>query len=227
MRIVTAGMMMLATAGALHAQEPSAGVLPQIKVVTGGTFGFISEQLVGGIPVKGAPYSAQAVTETTQTLADGNRIVQKSTAMVYRDSLGRERREQTLPAIGPFTAQGDAPQIISIFDPVAGVNYSLNPREHIAMKLPSPPSPPSPPNLGVTKEFKEFNVTVSGSGPGIQTAPALPTVLFYRGPVSPNSKEPPKVEQLGWRLVEGLQAEGTRTTITIPAGQIGNDRPIE
>ncbi|PYS03886.1 MAG: hypothetical protein DMG16_04345 [Acidobacteria bacterium] len=147
--------------------------------------------------------------------------------MIYRDSLGRERREQTLPAIGPFTAQGDAPQIISIFDPVAGVNYSLNPREHIAMKLPSPPSPPGPPNLGVTKEFKEFNVTVSGPGPGIRTAPALPTVLFYRGPVSPNSKEPPKVEQLGWKLIEGLQAEGTRTTITIPAGQIGNDRPIE
>ena len=102
MRILTAGMMMLATAAALHAQEPSAGVLPQIKVVTGGTFGFISEQLVGGIPVKGAPYSAQAVTETTQTLADGNRIVQKSTAMVYRDSLGRERREETLRGIGSF-----------------------------------------------------------------------------------------------------------------------------
>jgi len=139
MRIVTAGMMMLATAAALHAQEPSAGVLPQIKVVTGGTFGFISEQLVGGIPVKGAPYSAQAVTETTQTLADGNRIVQKSTAMVYRDSLGRERREETLRGIGSFTPQGNPPQIISISDPVAGVNYSLNSREHVATKLPAPP----------------------------------------------------------------------------------------
>ena len=218
---------MLLTAVALYAQQPSAPVMGQVRIAPTSTVGFVSDMLVGGNPVKGAPYSAQAVTETTQTLADGTRIVQKSTAMIYRDSLGRERREQTLPAIGPFTAQGDAPQIISIFDPVAGVNYSLNPREHIAMKLPSPPSPPSPPNLGVTKEFKEFNVTVSGPGPGIRTAPALPTVLFYRGPVSPNSKEPPKVEQLGWKLIEGLQAEGTRTTITIPAGQIGNDRPIE
>jgi len=70
-------------------------------------------------------------------------------------------------------------------------------------------------------------VMVSGPGPGIQSAPAPPTVLFYRGGVSPNSTEPPKVEQLGWKLIEGVQAEGTRTTITIPAGQIGNDRPIE
>src|SRR3989454_1152654 len=159
----------------LYAQQPSAPVMGQVRIATTGQFGFVSDMLVGGNPVKGAPYSAQAVTETTQTLADGTRIVQKSTAMIYRDSLGRERREQTLPAIGPFTAQGDAPQIISIFDPVAGVNYSLNPKERIAVKLPSPPSRPNPflPNLGVTKEFKEFNVTVSGPGPGIQTAPAL------------------------------------------------------
>src|SRR2546427_7297951 len=208
----------------LYAQEPSTGAMGQVRIATRGNYGFVSDMLVGGNPVKGAPYSAQAVTETTQTLADGTRIVQKSTAMIYRDSLGRERREQTLPAIGPFTPQGDSPQIISIFDPVAGVNYSLNPKERIAVKLPSPTSLPNLPNLGVTKEF---NVMVSGPGPGIQSAPALPTVLFYRGGVSSNSKETPKTEQLGWKLIEGLQAEGTRTTITIPSGQIGNDRPIE
>jgi len=27
--------------------------------------------------------------------------------------------------------------------------------------------------------------------------------------------------------VEGVDAQGTRTTITIPAGEIGNDRPID
>ena len=36
-----------------------------------------------------------------------------------------------------------------------------------------------------------------------------------------------KVESLGTRTIEGVEAEGTRATITIPAGQIGNDRPIE
>src|SRR5207247_7159550 len=144
-------------------------------------------------------------------------------AVIYRDSLGRQRREQTLPAIGPFTPQGDPPQIISISDPVAGVNYSLNPKERIAVKLPSPPSLPNLPNQTVTKAF---NVMVSGPGSAIQSPPAHPTMIIFRG-AAPNSNEPPKVDQLGWKLIEGLQAEGSRTTITIPAGQIGNDRPIE
>ena len=42
----------------------------------------------------GKPYAAEAITESTQVLADGNRIVQKSTTRVYRDSEGRTRREQ-------------------------------------------------------------------------------------------------------------------------------------
>src|SRR5437899_1263389 len=217
MRIVTAGMMMLLATAALHAQEQSAGVLAQTRVVTGGTFGFISEQLVGGTPVKGAPYSGQAVTETTQTLADGNRIGQKSTAMVYRDSLGRERREETLPAIASFTPQGDPPQIISISDPVAGVNYSLNSKEHVAIKLPALPPLPQAGSEG------KFNVFFNKAG--VAAAGTASRVMIYRA--GPNANGAPRLEQLGWKLIEGVQAEGTRTTITIPAGQIGNDRPIE
>src|SRR5437588_5030732 len=132
MRIVTAGMMMLATAAALHAQEPSAGVLPQVKIVTGGTFGFISEQLVGGTPVKGAPYSAQAVTETTQVLADGNRISRKNVSMVARDSEGRTRREENLSAVGPWSAEGQSHTMVFINDPVAQANYVLDATKHSA-----------------------------------------------------------------------------------------------
>ena len=35
-----------------------------------------------------------------------------------------------------------------------------------------------------------------------------------------------KKESLGKQTIEGVEAEGTRTTIEIPAGQIGNDKPI-
>jgi hypothetical protein len=215
MKILTIGTMILSMSGLVFAQEP-----PQFQLFTGGTFGFISEQLVGGNPIKSAPYSAQAVTETTQTLADGNRIVQKSTSTVYRDSLGRERREETLPAIGSLTPQPDSPQIISISDPVAGVNYSLNTREHVAIKLPpTPPLPPLPPGGGDRK----FNVIVNQGGPG--PGAAAGRVMFYRK--DSTTQTAPNVEQLGWKVIEGLQAEGTRSTITIPAGQVGNDRPIE
>src|SRR5260221_5895022 len=37
------------------------------------TFAFVAGELVGGSPVKGAPYSGNAGTDTTQTLADRNR----------------------------------------------------------------------------------------------------------------------------------------------------------
>jgi len=36
-----------------------------------------------------------------------------------------------------------------------------------------------------------------------------------------------KTDTLGKRIIEGVEAEGTRTVITIPAGQIGNDLPLE
>jgi hypothetical protein len=36
-----------------------------------------------------------------------------------------------------------------------------------------------------------------------------------------------KTEQLGKRMIEGVEAEGTRTTMTIPANSVGNDLPIE
>jgi hypothetical protein len=222
MRTITIAL--FAAAGAVYAQEPPANMMAQVKVVTGGNFGFISEKLVGGNPVKGAPYSAQAVTETTQTLADGNRIVQKSTATRYRDSEGRERREQTLSMIGPFTAQGDAPQIISISDPVTGVNYSLNPKEKIAVKLPTPlPGLPGVPAGGVKEKF---DVTFSTAGPGVALGSRAAQVMIYKGsPVGGNAA--PKVEQLGTKVIAGVQTDGTRTTITIPAGQMGNERAID
>ncbi len=36
-----------------------------------------------------------------------------------------------------------------------------------------------------------------------------------------------KTESLGTQTIEGVSAEGTRTTRTIPAGEIGNERALE
>ncbi|HYE64022.1 MAG TPA: hypothetical protein VD966_00485, partial [Pyrinomonadaceae bacterium] len=103
------------------------------------TFSFVSSEMsFDRKVVKGAPYSAEAVTETVQTLSDGNRIVRKTSATVYRDSEGRTRRDQTLGSIGPFAAAGDPPQTFFINDPVAGVNYILDPRSRTARKLTIP-----------------------------------------------------------------------------------------
>lgn len=85
--------------------------------------------------VKGAPYSAESVTESAQLLADGNRITRTSKASIYRDSEGRTRRDQTLNHIGPWATADEAPQTIFINDPVAGTNYTLHPRNRTAQKV--------------------------------------------------------------------------------------------
>jgi TonB family protein len=89
-----------------------------------------------GKVVKGKPYSADIVTEHIQTLGDGNRIVRRSTASVARDSEGRTRQEAVVMAFGPLAeAMRDLPKHVTIYDPVAGTTYMLNPKDKTASKM--------------------------------------------------------------------------------------------
>ena len=75
----------------------------------------------GGKVVTGAPFSAVAVGETKQTLADGTTISRKFQTNLFRDAQGRFRKEVTMPAIGPLAASGKHPRsFVVIQDPVAG-----------------------------------------------------------------------------------------------------------
>jgi hypothetical protein len=237
MTIVKQSALLLLFGGALVAQQSdvtfTTGPGPGMPGGLGPhTFAFVSGELLGGNPVKGAPYSGNAVTETAQTLTDGNRIVNRTTATVYRDGEGRERREQSIPNIGPFTAQGAPVTTIFLLDPVAGVHYSLNPNDKTAVKLPVPPAgtfPPMPPGAhGEVKVIMQHG-PVAGMTAGVSMVPPMagPHVMIYNKSAAGPAPNPPTVEQLGTKVVEGVQAEGTRTTITIPAGQIGNDKPLQ
>jgi len=179
------------------------------------TFAFVSSELSGGEKlVKGAPYSGEAVTETVQVLSDGNRITRKNTAQVYRDSEGRSRRDQTLGGVGPWGPANESFQRVFIYDPVAGAHYVLNPQEHSARKMPIPP----PDTQGQSSALR----TESGGRP----RPGR----FLRGlggGLSPLESENAQKESLGKQVMEGLQVEGTRSTVTIEAGKIGNELPIQ
>jgi hypothetical protein len=78
--------------------------------------------------VKGAPFSAEAVSESVQVLLDGNRIVRRSTSRLFRDAEGRSRREDLPKQIGLPGAVVNVPESITIYDPVSGLRYSLNPK---------------------------------------------------------------------------------------------------
>jgi hypothetical protein len=154
----------------------------------------------GGKVVKGAPFSAVALSESTQTLADGNQITRKTQTNLYRDSQGRFRKEVTLPAIGLLAASGQPHSLVMINDPVAGANYVLEADEKIARKMPGPGRMGGGPKGGngdvVYRDFKK--------------APETSV----------------KKESLGTQVINGVSAEGTRFTRTIAAGEIGNVKPI-
>src|ERR1700704_2404085 len=187
------------------------------------TFTFVNSEFSFDKLVKGAPYSAQAVTEMTQILSDGNRIVNSSSAAVYRDGEGRTRREQTLKAIGNFTFSGEPVMTISINDPVAGVAYVLEPHGHTARKIQGfhmEPGSPGRIKLAPAEEGFTFNTTTNG---------AVTVKLATAEARMREEKERTgfRKEDLGTQSVEGVNAVGTRSTITIPSGQIGNERAIE
>ena len=194
--------------------------------------------------VKNSPFSAYAVSESVQTLADGNRIVRSSTTKLHRNSEGRFRRELKNGSGGLFGTAFSYGPGVTILDPVAGHRYLLDPALRTArtavLRVPRPlrqrgespadvPRPPSPPDevAPVVKVVAPADVTV-----------AVPEVYRALAPsdigggievltTAARSTYDSRTEELGSRNIEGVEADGTRTTTTIPANAIGNERPIE
>src|SRR5262245_9148132 len=173
----------------------------QLKVV-GAKIGF--EMKV----VKGAPYSATAEAETIQALPDGNRIRNKTTTLVYRDSEGRTRRE----VVGKDKS---LPTEVFISDPASGVNLSLDTRQRVAVK-----SQVNLQELDLVKMKPALDMEMKrqeqASG---QPARAEDEEIVKK-------KRQPIAESLGQQVIEGVQCEGRRSTLTIPADEVGNEQPI-
>jgi hypothetical protein len=195
-------------------------------------FAWSSEAFEGKQPVKNAPYSATGVTELEQTLGDGNRIKQTTRSLLARDREGRTRKELTLGAVGPLAA-GDG-KMVFLNDPISGTNYTLDTEKRVARKLPRPDVVmPQIIAKGKALDSKTieriehdesfFNTPVPP--PGVPGPLPMIQPLGALG-LSAKKLPAPKTEDLGTQVIEGVRAQGTRTTSTIPAGAIGNERPI-
>jgi hypothetical protein len=254
--LAAAALLSLAFATVAFAQQPptAEGVVIKQRIIQGpegappppdANFVFMASEIFGGKTVKGVPYSAETFTETIQTLADGNRIVRRTTSLVYRDSAGRTRREQSFKNLEIFGGGSEEPtQTVFINDPVAGVSYMLDSRSRTARK-----------SVPLTFEFTKTGETIQGfrfedkvppgmpggpSGNVVMPAPmgapgGMRLVTPEGGPegagtfVFKTKRDHGTAvnEQLGKQTVEGVEAEGVRTAVTIPAGEIGNERAIE
>jgi hypothetical protein len=157
------------------------------------------EGLHPGKVVKGVPFSATANSDTTQTLQDGTTIHRTNSTALYRDSAGRFRREVTLSGIGLLQTSGKPHTMIAIADPVAGVHYLLNPDKKVANKMTLPMGA----KAGQFEQKMQQRLAKEEASGEV------------------------KKESLGTQAINGVNAEGTRITRTIPVGQIGNDKPIQ
>jgi hypothetical protein len=166
-----------------------------------GFLGF--EAGLGDKTVTGAPFSANFSTEFSQTLADGNQIQHSSTGSIARDSEGRTRRDLNMPAMGAwmFVSGQSLSHVTFINDPVAGTRYLLEQDKKIARQLPEPPN---------RADFVRKDVRQGERGPEHD----------------PEAQKEVVTTSLGTQTIGGVPAQGTRYTRTIPAGEIGNTKPI-
>jgi hypothetical protein len=180
---------------------------------------------------KNAPYSGEAISEFVQTLSDGNRITRRTVTKTFRDSEGRTRREQTI------TNFSTGAEMISILigDPVAGVSYVLEPdtrtahreQQLVATVMPGARGGGAGAAVGGGGRGGVAVRTYGHDGAVVTTMPAqAPTPAT--GQAGIKVAEPgATTEQLGQKVIEGVMAEGTRTTTIIAAGAIGNEQPIK
>jgi hypothetical protein len=160
-----------------------------------GGFGIMSAGPGARTPVTGAPYSALETTQTQQALSDGNQVTREEQRKVYRDGLGRVRIEHSMTR--PWGG-GSAPQtVVTIFDPVGGFSYMLNPAKMTAVKMALPQSNAAKAEHGPQREHS------ARTNHAVQT------------------------ESLGTQAISNVAAAGTRRTETIAAGAIGNQQAIQ
>jgi hypothetical protein len=264
----------VATTGTLvFAQEPPQEVVHEreIRIIRPGPGGAADVLLGGGemswmamslgepealigTTVTGAPFTAEAVTESLQVLTDGNRITRSSTTILARDAEGRMRREQT---VRPMLVGRDMENVpdwrsVTISDPVAGKHYMLDPQKRTAREVPrfvfSRPAGEGGGDMlierrseGSTFEFRTPPPPPPPPPPSSASAPPPPPPpppppgvgavisAFPGGHVEMMrlSTDDVRQEDLGTQIIEGVEAKGTRRISTIAAGAIGNDLPIE
>jgi hypothetical protein len=221
---------------------------------------------LGAKPAAGKPLVAEFVTEHHQSFTDGNHISRSTASVIYRDTMGRIRRESQLSVPG-LPASVATNRFVTIVDHRLGYGWVLNTHERVAHRYALDRPAPS--------YMARLNAQGSGSSlhpPELKDgAPAAAEGANWRGehrsamhPVltdlsapppppggAPDTGNPPdemgfsgaptmridspfhavpnrvRTENLGEEMILGYRSRGTRFITTVPAGEVGNDLPIE
>ncbi len=257
-RYIIGVLALAATAAAQQVTQQTIEHQTKIQVETSGAFSGPAPMIArfGGPmnPVKGAPYSAEATTESVQLLPDGNRIINKTSNKSYRDSEGRTRVEITPSPSGAWMPDMKQFSVTVIDDPVSGDHITLNNNNKQATRFSLKGTIHNGPmalagEAGKSGKTQTFTTMVTTSSSDSATAVPVPmpmpppmpmagaqgnVVYMNRGGemragafITADMKADVKTESLGKQVIEGVECTGSKETTTIPAGVVGNERAIE
>lgn len=179
-------------------------------------------------PARVEAYSAEFKIVSAQTLADGTTISRETKDVEARDSQGRSLHVTT-QSTSPAASGGELTRG-RIENPVDNVNITWDSQRKQAtvMKL-----PPGEQRYGCWKsESGRLTLNYGRFNPASAVAPKDRPGLIVGGEstltesVGSMRKQQQKHKDLGTTMIQGLEARGERWTTVIPAGEIGNDRPI-
>jgi hypothetical protein len=175
------------------------------------------------MPTLGLPFSADGITTTTQVLADGTRLEQQTNTRLFRDSAGRVRREQAI--VGLMQA---ALPVVTITDPAAAVSYTLDARTRTAYRAPlqayvRTSGMPMPGDRTTGSASYRNGRVVSRTTPTPRARAEGPNDAVGVIPSGTGSR----IETLSTLQIAGLWSSGTRTSVTLARGMVGNNRPFD
>lgn len=169
--------------------------------------------------VKREPVSATLLIEQ---FPEGTSETRTTTSVIYRDKEGRTRRDQ-------MPANSNVPETTTINDPVAGFTYLIQQRDSTARRT----------NFSLHADEKSSDSIVATQNAiaakqrtnAYQMLPVPITSTSEKGlkqqAAAATALTGPQSERLDQREIEGVTTEGTRTTVTIPAGALGNERAVQ
>ena len=164
----------------------------------------------GGTPTTNAPFSATVRTTHEEKFVDGNVIHGLIVTHAYRDSAGRVRSETSMPLCNVIGPDGQFQPLItiSVDDPATrtSMSWQVNDTGEKVARVYHEPDPKT----------------------AVATAPPLTDQQRQRiAQLQEHSRKYTRNEKLGSKMIGGVMTDGSRQITTIPAGEQGNDRPIE
>jgi hypothetical protein len=210
-----------------EAQSPLDGSSTQVRMRTDMSSNSAIVALLAS-PVTGKPYEAEKVTRSEWHLADGTVITHEGDTKIARDGEGRIREEiehTNAASIGGRQMNHTA-ESVTIADPVSHsllIMSGPKPTMALRMQMPDFAKAASRPRTGGVTGILETAPPPAPVRLGVAAGSSADVRLAHG---TGNARDEVRREDLGEQSLAGLLVKGTRTTTTIPLGEIGNDRPI-